>query len=161
MRFSVGGSCRSRGGHVAFISLQFIFINNSCARLTSKHDSYAQDKRTRMTESPRRKLLHVSGERVAREVEAYSLEMKRSLLTFRPYWPFANRGVSVHISLAFSRTILQWRSKALTRASIFRLFRQEIRTCVRERTAVWRMERGPVVSSCSSTWATSYSLGNS
>lgn len=88
----------------------------------------------------------------------YSFEMKRSLLTFLPGAPFANRGVSVHISFAFSRTMLQWRSKALTRARILRLFRQEIRTCVRERTAVWRMERGPVVSSCSSTWATSYSL---
>lgn len=37
----------------------------------------------------------------------YSFEMKRSLLTFLPCWPFANRGVSVHISFAFSRTMLQ------------------------------------------------------
>jgi len=84
--------------------------------------------------------------------------MKRSLLTLRPCWPFEVRGVSVHISFAFSRTMLQWRSNALTRARILRLFRHEISTCVRERTAVWRIESGPVESSCSSTWATSYSL---
>jgi hypothetical protein len=87
--------------------------------------------------------------------------MKRSLFTFRPCWPFAVRGVSVHISFAFSSTMLQWRSNAFTRARILRLFRHEIRTWVRERTAVWRMERGPVVSSCSSTCETSYSLDSS
>jgi hypothetical protein len=80
------------------------------------------------------------------------------LLTFRPACPLARRGVSVHISFAFSRTMLQCRSNALTRARSFLLFRHEMRTWVRERTAVWRMERGPVVSSCSSTCATSYSL---
>ena len=105
-----------------------------------------------MTESPRRNLGRV---RVLLGVgglnATYSLEMKRSLLTFLPYWPLARRGVSDHISFAFSRIMLQWRSKALTRARILRLFRQEIKTCVRDRTAVWRMESGPVVSSCSST----------
>lgn len=44
-----------------------------------------------MTESPRRNILL----------------MNLSLLTLRPGWPFASRGVSVHISFAFSSTILQ------------------------------------------------------
>ena len=84
--------------------------------------------------------------------------MKRSLFTALPFFPPAVRGVSVHISLTFSSTMLQWRSKALTRASSFRLLRTEMSTCVWERTAVWRMERGPAENSCSSSWAISYSL---
>jgi hypothetical protein len=114
-----------------------------------------------MTESPRRNLRIVSIVRAHSMGGTHSFEMKRSLLTLRPCDPFANRGVSVHISFAFSRTMLQWRSNALTRARILRLLRHDIRTWVRERTAVWRIERGPVVSSCSSTCATSYSLGSS
>jgi len=52
------------------------------------------------------------------------LLMNRSLLTpFAPPLPF-----SVHISFTFSRTMLQWRSNALTRASSLRLFRHEIST---------------------------------
>jgi len=83
------------------------------------------------------------------------LLMNLSLLT--PFaFPFA---FSVHISFTFSRTILQWRSNALTRASSFRLFRHEIRTCVCVRVAVMRIERGPVDSSCASRRETSYSLG--
>lgn len=85
----------------------------------------------------------------------YILLMKRSLLTPLPLAPL---GFSVHISLTFSRTMLQCRSKALTRANSLRLFRQEIRTWVCVRVAVWRRDRGPAVSSCSSTRATSYSL---
>lgn len=37
---------------------------------------------------------------------------------------------SVHISLTFSRTMLQWRSKALTRPKSFLLLRQLMRTCL-------------------------------
>jgi len=95
-----------------------------------------------MTESPRRNILL----------------MKRSLLTGRPFFPWAFIGASVHISLTFSSTMLQWRSKAFTRASNFLLFRQEIKTWVWLRTAVCRMERGPAVNSCSSSRAISYSL---
>jgi hypothetical protein len=65
---------------------------------------------------------------------------------------------SVHISLTFSSTMLQWRSKALTRASSLRLLRHEIRTWVWERVAVWRMDRGPVESSWDSRREISYSL---
>ena len=65
---------------------------------------------------------------------------------------------SVHISFTFSSTILQWRSKALTRARSFRLLRHDIRTWVWVRVAVWRIERGPVESSWASTSETSYSL---
>lgn len=41
------------------------------------------------------------------------LLMKRSLFTPLPFPPL---GFSVHISFTFSSTMLQWRSKALTRA---------------------------------------------
>jgi hypothetical protein len=82
------------------------------------------------------------------------LLMKRSLLTPRPPALL----FSVHISLTFSSTILQWRSKALTRASSLRLLRHEIKTCVCVRVAVWRMDRGPVDSSCASSTPISYSL---
>lgn len=56
--------------------------------------------------------------------------MNLSLLTGRPFFPLASLGVSVHISLTFSRTMLQCRSNAFTRASSFLLFRIEIRTWV-------------------------------
>ena len=82
-----------------------------------------------------------------------------SLLTGLPFPPPANRGVSVHISLTFSSTILQCRSNAFTRANSLRLLRQDIRTWVWERTAVCRIERGPDVNSYSSICAISYSLG--
>ena len=102
-----------------------------------------QDKRTSTTLSPRRK----------------SLLMKRSRLIGLPFLPSAFRGVSLHISLTFSSTMLQWRSKALTRASSLRLLRVEIRTWVWLRTAVWRSERGPEVNSWVSRRESSYSLG--
>lgn len=73
--------------------------------------------------------------------------MKRSLLIGRPGFPLASLGVSVHISFTFSSTMLQCRSKALTRASSLRLLRIEIRTWVWLRTAVWRIERGPAENS--------------
>lgn len=75
------------------------------------------------------------------------LLMKRSLLTGLPFLPSLNRGTSVHISLTFSRTMLQCRSKAFTRHRSLRLLRQEIRTWVCWRTAVWRRESGPEVNS--------------
>lgn len=55
----------------------------------------------------------------------YILLTKRSLLTPLPLLPL---GFSVHISFTFSNTMLQCRSKALTRANSLRLLRQEIRT---------------------------------
>lgn len=97
-----------------------------------------------MTESPLRNILL----------------MNLSLFTGLPFLPVANLGVSVHISLTFSNTILQCLSKALTLASNFLLLRQDIRTCVWERTAVWRIDRGPEVNSYSSTWDTSYSVSS-
>jgi hypothetical protein len=86
------------------------------------------------------------------------LLMNRSLFTGLPFFPSANRGVSVHISLTFSKTMLQCRSNALTRARSFLLLRIEMSTCTCERTAVWRIDRGPAENSCSSSWAISYSL---
>lgn len=77
----------------------------------------------------------------------YILLMNLSLLTGRPFFPLESLGVSVHISLTFSSTMLQCRSNALTRASSFLLFRIEIRTWVWLRTAVWRIERGPAENS--------------
>jgi len=85
--------------------------------------------------------------------------MNLSLFTGLPFLPPEARGVSDHISLTFSKTILQCLSKALTLANSFRLLRHEISTWVWERTAVWRMESGPEVNSYSSRRATSYSLG--
>lgn len=81
--------------------------------------------------------------------------INRSLLTPFPFEPF---GVSVHISFTFSSTMLQCLSKAFTRASSLRLLRQDMSTCECDRVAVRRIDRGPVVSSCSSKSATSYSL---
>lgn len=95
--------------------------------------------KTRMTLSPRRNIF----------------EMNLSLLT--PFFP-SLPVFSVHISFTFSSTILQWRSKALTRASSFRLFRHEMRTWVWVRVAVMRIDSGPEDSSCCSRSPTSYSL---
>ena len=89
---------------------------------------------------------------------SYILLMNRSLFTGLPFFPPDSLGVSVHISLTFSRTMLQCRSKALTRANSLRLFRHEMRTCVWDLTAVCRIDRGPDVNSCSSSCAISYSL---
>lgn len=84
--------------------------------------------------------------------------MNLSLLTGLPFFPPAVRGISVHISFTFSNTILQCRSKAFTLARSLRLLRQEINTCVCDRTAVCKIESGPDVNSCSSSNETSYSL---
>ena len=56
------------------------------------------------------------------------LEINRSLLTGLPFFPLADLGVSVHISLTLINTILLCRSKALILASSLRLFRRLIRT---------------------------------
>merc|ERR1711915_603597 len=70
-------------------------------------------RRTKMTESPRRNIL----------------EMYRSLFTGLDFFfPLPALGTSVQSSLTFSRTMLQWRSKALTRANSFLLLRQLINT---------------------------------
>lgn len=97
--------------------------------------------RTRITESPLRNIL----------------EMYRSLFTGFPFFfcPFPDLGNSVHISLTFSKTMLQCRSNALTLASNFRLFRQLIRTWVLFLTDAVRMDKGPVVNSSSSLFANS------
>lgn len=97
--------------------------------------------RTRITESPRRNIL----------------EMNRSLATGFPFFfcPFPGFGSSVHISFTFSRTMLQWRSKALTRANNLRLFRQLISTWVLFLTDWVRTESGPVENSSSSRLASS------
>ena len=118
--------------------------------------------RTRITESPRKNLDKVSNEVSFVQRGAWAtthiLLMKRSLFTGRPFLPEASRGVSVHISFTFSKTMLQCRSKAFTRARSLRLLRHEINTWVCERTAVCRMDSGPDVNSCSSIRAISYSL---
>merc|ERR1712038_1123082 len=89
-----------------------------------------------MTESPRRNILL----------------MYRSLLTgFAFFVPFPVFGSSVHISFTFSRTILQCRSKALTRPNNFLLFLQFMRTCVLLRTDSVRIDNGPVLNSSSSS----------
>lgn len=70
---------------------------------------------TSTTESPRKNIF----------------EMTRSLLTgFTFFLPLPVRGISVHISVTFSRTMLQWRSNALTRPRSFLLLRQLMRTWV-------------------------------
>lgn len=113
-----------------------------------------------MTESPRKNLFTgiSMGATLGPSGATYILLMKRSLFVGLPFLPLARRGVSVHISFTFSRTMLQCRSKALTRASSFLLLRHEMRTWVWLRTAVWRIESGPALNSCSSNWVISYSL---
>jgi len=113
---------------------------------TSRRDSYVLLLccigffRTRITESPRRNIL----------------EMNRSLFTGLDFFlPFPAFGFSVHISLTSTRTMLQCRSKALTRPKSRRLFRQLMRICVLYFTAWVRTDRGPVWNSSSPSWARS------
>lgn len=73
-----------------------------------------------------------------------------SLLTGFAFFPFPLFGVSVHISLQFSKTMLQWRSNARTLANIFLLFRQLINTWVLSLTDWVSTDRGPVLNSSSS-----------
>merc|ERR1719218_591696 len=79
-----------------------------------------------MTESPRKK----------------SLLMNLSLFTGLAFF-FPPCGISVHISRTFSRTMLQWRSNALTRAKILRLLRQLMSTCELSFTHFWSTDKGP------------------
>eukprot|EP00322_Chrysochromulina_rotalis_P003386 CAMPEP_0115859736 /NCGR_PEP_ID=MMETSP0287-20121206/16770_1 /TAXON_ID=412157 /ORGANISM="Chrysochromulina rotalis, Strain UIO044" /LENGTH=115 /DNA_ID=CAMNT_0003314047 /DNA_START=491 /DNA_END=838 /DNA_ORIENTATION=+ len=74
------------------------------------------------------------------------------------FLPFPALGTSVHISLTFSSTMLQWRSNALTRPSNFLLLRQLIRTCVLLFTLCVSTESGPVLNSSSSVFAFSVSF---
>lgn len=102
---------------------------------------------------------------------------KRSLFTGLALDPLPVRGVSVHIydtslrsghaitlfreshtSLTFSRTILQWRSNALTRASILWLLRQLMRIWLLFLTDCWRTDNGPVLNSTSSNLRSSSSV---
>lgn len=88
-----------------------------------------------MTESPRRNILG----------------MKRSRFTGLAFFlPLPVLGNSVHISLTFSRTMLQCRSKALTRPRSFLLLRQLMSTCVLLRTDCVNTDKGPVLNSSSS-----------
>jgi hypothetical protein len=99
---------------------------------------------TKMTESPLRNIL----------------EMTRSLFTGAPFFPFAVRGVSVHISRTPSNTMLQWRSNALMRARSLWLFRRLISTCELFFTLCINTESGPLRnSSTSSACLTRPSLG--
>lgn len=96
---------------------------------------------TNITQSPRRNIL----------------DMNRSLLTGLAFFlPLPRRGCSVHISLTFSSTMLQWRSNALTRPSSFLLLRQLTNTWVLFFTDWVRTESGPVLNSSSSrAWSSS------
>lgn len=92
--------------------------------------------RIRMTESPRRNIF----------------EMNLSLFTGLDFFfPLPARGCSVHISLTFSKTMLQCLSNALTLPSSFLLFLQLMRTWVLCLTESVRMDRGPVAKLSSSS----------
>merc|ERR550532_1986101 len=96
--------------------------------------------RTRMTESPRKNILL----------------MNLSLLTGLAFFlPLPVLGISVHISLTPSKTMLQCRSKALTLPRSFLLFRQLIKTCVLFLTDCVRTDKGPVLNSSSSRLSSS------
>ena len=79
--------------------------------------------------------------------------MKRSLFTGLDFLVAVPLGVSVHISLTFSRTMLQCLSKALTRPSSFLLFLQLMSTCVLLFTLCVSTDRGPVENSSSSVFS--------
>ena len=95
--------------------------------------------KTRMTESPRKNIL----------------AMYLSLLTGFDFLPLPALGVSVHISLTFSNTILQWRSKAFTLPKSFLLFLQLMRTWLLFFTDCVSTDNGPVLNSSCSLWASS------
>ena len=82
--------------------------------------------------------------------------MKRSLFTgFDFLVTPPPLGVSVHISLTFSSTMLQCLSNALTRPSSFLLFLQLMSTCVLLFTLCVSTDSGPVENSSSSVFALS------
>lgn len=87
-------------------------------------------------------------------------EMNRSLFTGAAFLaPFPVFGTSLQISLTFSRTMLQWRSNALTRPRSFRLFLQLIKTCEFVLTLCVKTDNGPVWNSCSSDWSAYWGEG--
>mmetsp|Transcript_2040 Transcript_2040/g.3195 ORF Transcript_2040/g.3195 Transcript_2040/m.3195 type:complete len:260 (+) Transcript_2040:678-1457(+) len=95
---------------------------------------------TMTTESPRKNILLTN----------------RSLFTARDaLLPFPVLGISVHISVTFSKIMLQWRSNALTRASSLWLLRQLMSTCELVLTLVVSTESGPVLNSSSSFFSNS------
>lgn len=159
------------GAHPVFPQLQLINIHSPAS--TQQHQNHRIPSQkpippttvSNQSISPKHPLQHGSRNSFrstpphTRAQNTYILLTNRSLLTGLPFFPPAALGVSVHISLTFSSTILQWRSKALTRASSLRLLRHEMSTWVWERTAVCRIDSGPEVNSYSSSWAISYSLG--
>lgn len=75
-----------------------------------------------------------------------------SLLTLLPFFPLAFLVVSVHNSLTFSKTILQCRSNAFTRATNLWLFRREMITGALVSTAFLRRDIGPLAISYSSSF---------
>lgn len=88
--------------------------SNSCHVLAATTPGL---RNTRMTESPLRNILAIN----------------LFLLTGRAFFfPFPAFGVSVHISLTFSKTMLKCRSKAFTLARSLRLLRQLMSTLKRE-----------------------------
>ncbi len=77
-----------------------------------------------------------------RLTEADKKNRKMTLLMgFAFAFPFPVFGASVHISFTFSRTILQWRSNAFTRAKSFRLLRQLINTWIQWRVSLKQEQR--------------------
>ena len=90
--------------------------------------------RTRITESPRKNIFAIY----------------LSLLIGLAFFPFPVFGISYHISLTFSNTMLQCLSKAFTRPNNFLLLRQLIKTCVLFLTEDIRTDNGPVLNSSSS-----------
>ncbi len=117
--------------------------------------------RTRITESPRRNIFEMKRSlftgfafffpKVRKSVDLASVVLIRTL----PNIPLPVLGSSVHISFTFSRTILQWRSKAFTLPRSFLLLRQLMSTWVLLRTDSVRTERGPVLNSSSSRFSSS------
>lgn len=85
--------------------------------------------------------------------QVYWKPLRMALLTF--FFPLPVLGNSVHISLTFSRTILQCLSKAFTLPSNFLLFLQLISTWVLFLTDCVRTDNGPVLNSSSSLLASS------
>eukprot|EP00320_Phaeocystis_rex_P021968 CAMPEP_0119055780 /NCGR_PEP_ID=MMETSP1178-20130426/331_1 /TAXON_ID=33656 /ORGANISM="unid sp, Strain CCMP2000" /LENGTH=128 /DNA_ID=CAMNT_0007036407 /DNA_START=217 /DNA_END=600 /DNA_ORIENTATION=+ len=83
------------------------------------------------------------------------LLIKRSLLTGFDFLATPPLGVSVHISLTFSSTMLQCLSNAFTRPSNFLLYLQLMSTCVLLLTLCVSTDSGPVENSSSSVFALS------
>ena len=86
--------------------------------------------------------------------------MNLSLFTGAAFFaPLPVLGTSLQISFTFSNTMLQCRSKALTRPSSLRFFRQLIKTCEFVFTLCVNTERGPVWNSFSSLVSACFGKG--